>query len=92
MYEQYCNLLLSAASNYDASYAPKEAPFTCPKNHAVYMHDIQDDNFYDAQELDTGQNPPMILTSPLTHFKTMPTSRELHQNQAQVQLAYQLHG
>jgi len=25
-YEQYCNLLLSAASNYDASYAAKEAP------------------------------------------------------------------
>ncbi len=37
-YEQYCNLLLSAASNYDASYAPKEAPFMHPKNRAVGLH------------------------------------------------------
>jgi len=37
-YEQYCNLLLSAASNYDASYASKEAPFMHPKNRAVGLH------------------------------------------------------
>ena len=52
-YEQYCNLLLSAASNYDASFVPKEAPFTRSKTRGVYTHDVQDGEFYDAQELDT---------------------------------------
>jgi len=31
-YEQYCNLLLSAASAYDVSFAAKEAPSLRPKN------------------------------------------------------------
>jgi len=30
-YQQYSNLLLSAASAYDAMYTPKESPFLCPK-------------------------------------------------------------
>jgi len=49
-YEQYCNLLLSAASAYDASFAAKEAPSLWPKNRAVYLHDVVEADFYDAQE------------------------------------------
>ncbi len=48
-YEQYCNLLLSAASANDAMVATKEAPSLCPKNHAVYLHDMLETEFYDAQ-------------------------------------------
>jgi len=49
-YEQYCNLLLSAASAYDVSFAAKEAPSLQPKNRAVYLHDVAEADFYDAQE------------------------------------------
>jgi len=52
-YEQYSNLLLSAASAYDATHTPKEAPSLCPKGWAVYTHDIVDTDFYDALETDT---------------------------------------
>jgi len=44
---------LSAASNYGASFVPKEAPFITSKKCGVYTHDVQDGEFYDAQELDT---------------------------------------
>jgi len=56
-YEQYCNLLLSAASNYDASYTAKEAPSLRSRSHAVYMHDLKDSEFYDAEEMDTASEP-----------------------------------
>jgi len=44
-YESYCNLLLSAASNYDAQYAPKSRSDRLgdkPTKRAVYLHDLQD--------------------------------------------------
>ncbi len=58
-YDSYCNLLLSAASNYDAKYAPKgrvghTAAKTSKRN--VYAHDFadyEDDEFYDAFNLDS---------------------------------------
>ena len=49
-YDQYCNLLMSAASAYDASFFPKEAPSLRPKNTAVYLHDMVETEFYNAQE------------------------------------------
>jgi len=49
-YEQYCNLLLSAASAYDASFVAKEALSLQPKNWVVYLHDIVETESYDAQE------------------------------------------
>jgi len=48
---------LSAASAYDASYATKEAPSFRSKSRAVYVHDLQDSEFYDAQEIDTALEP-----------------------------------
>ena len=56
-YEQYCNLLLSAASNYDASYTAKEAPSLRSRSRAVYMHDLKDSEFYDAEVMDTSSEP-----------------------------------
>jgi len=53
-YNSYCNLLLSAASNYDAKYAPKGRAGTAKRN--VYAHDITDyeeDDFNDAYNLDS---------------------------------------
>jgi len=53
-YDFYCNLLLSAASNYDAEYAPKGRTGTAKRN--VYAHDIVDyveDEFHDANNLDS---------------------------------------
>ena len=44
-----CNLLLSAATNYDAKYAPKGRTGIAKRN--VYAHDIadyEDDEFHDA--------------------------------------------
>ena len=44
-YESYCNLLLSAASNYDAQYAPKtqsECNFAKMPKRNVYVHDLVD--------------------------------------------------
>jgi len=49
-YDQYFNLLLSAASAYDASFVAKEAPSLQPKHWAVYLHDMVETEFYDAQE------------------------------------------
>ena len=56
-YDSYCNLLVSAASNYDAKYAPKGRIGTAkaPKEN-VYVHDLadyEDDEFYDAYNLDS---------------------------------------
>ena len=53
-YDSYCNLLLSAASNHDAKYAPKGRTGTAKRN--VYAHDIadyEDDEFHDAYNLDS---------------------------------------
>jgi len=44
-YESYCNLLLSAVSNYDAQYAHKSRSDCLgaePTKRAVYLHDLQD--------------------------------------------------
>jgi len=38
-YEQYCNLLLSAASADDAMFAAKETLSLHPKGCAIYLHD-----------------------------------------------------
>jgi len=40
----------SAASAYDAMFAVKEAPSLCPKGCAVYLHDMVEPEFYDAQD------------------------------------------
>ena len=53
-YDSYCNLLLSAASNYDAKYAPKGRAGTAKRN--VYVHDLanfKDDDFHEAYNLDS---------------------------------------
>jgi len=58
-YDSYCNLLLSAASNYDAQYAPKgRVGHTTAKatKRNVYAHDMadyEDDEFSDAYNLDS---------------------------------------
>jgi len=44
-YESYSNLLLSAASNYDAQFAPKgrsDHLGAKPTKRAIYLHDLQD--------------------------------------------------
>jgi len=56
-YDSYCHLLLSAASNYDAKYAPKGRVDTikAPMRN-VYVHDLanyEDDEFYDVYNLDS---------------------------------------
>jgi len=58
-YDSYCNLLLSAALNYDAKYAPKgRIGHTTAKasKRNVYAHDLadyEDDEFYNAYNLDS---------------------------------------
>ena len=58
-YDSYCNLLLSATSNYDAEYAPKgRVGHTTAKasKRNVYAHefaDYEEDEFFDAYNLDS---------------------------------------
>ena len=58
-YDPYCNLLLSAASNYDAKYAPRgricQTTAKASKRN-VYAHDLadyEDDDLHDAYNLDS---------------------------------------
>jgi len=80
---------LLASSAYDSTFGAKETPFTCFKSHAVYAHDAQDHEFYDAQELDTALELTYDIDD--TPSTCSPTAI-FPQNQVQVCLDCQLHG
>lgn len=51
-YEQYVDLLMSAASNYDIQFKPKDRHGSAPSRRAVYSHELQDPE--DVIEVDGG--------------------------------------
>jgi hypothetical protein len=79
-YDQYVNLLTSAASNYDTQFQPKERSGNTSNRRAIYSHDIHDtgiieldgDRFGIDADLDTIQ---AFITSQHSPGSRMPFGR-----------------